>query len=129
MSRLAYHATSPENARRILERGFRAGAYFANEDLVGYYEETVREEGGGCVVIVADLDELEARFGPHLEPDRGGIEEPISTVIGMSEEEVRERWGSTDRSWSACFDLIGSFRCAAPVPPDLLWREEAPSPD
>lgn len=53
-------------------------------------------------------------FSP--EPDYPGIDEPISTIIGKTEEDVRRPWAGSDQSRHACIEIVSSFRLAAGIP-------------
>lgn len=81
-----FHVTSRARLPVIAAEGLKPRSYFAaDEDLVAYYKETVEDEGGEPVVLAVDLRDLDAA---HFEPDFPGIEEPITTVLGMGEDEL-----------------------------------------
>lgn len=124
MNELVYHVTTANNLPSVLESGLRARSYWAKDpELTAYYSECVREEGQEPVVLALRLSVLSSF---ELLPDRPGLEEPITTVVGMGEEEVWEAWEETGQTWQDCLELIGSVLCASPLPGDLL-REHNPS--
>lgn len=113
-----YHVTTQESLPAIAQDGLRKLSYWASESaVVDYYCKVVRDDGGTPVVLELPLEVLVA-FSP--EPDRPGLEEPISCAIGMGEDEVWEAWEATKQDWQACLELIGSLRCAAPIPAETL---------
>ena len=116
-----YHATSQKKADTILKEGLRPGSYLCLGDIADYYLETIEDDGDTPALLKVDASDL-SRF--TLTPDMPGIEEPISSVVGISEEEVWERWGETDQSWQACLALIGSIKSEAPIPADLITEDE-----
>ena len=113
-----YHVTTRDNLTAIAQEGLRGRSYWASESaVVDYYQEVVRDEGGSPVVLELPL---EAALGFSPEPDRPGLEEPISGAVGMSEDEVWEAWEDTKQDWQPCLDLIGSIRFADPIPAAVL---------
>lgn len=122
-----YHATDEENLPSIAREGMRTGSYWTSlEKLATYYAGTVEDEDKVSAILVVDLADLEAAAkagGVELEPDYPGIEEPITSVIGMSQQRVWEQWRNS-MGWQGCLDLIGSLRCPVPVPAALLRLEK-----
>lgn len=115
---IAWHVTSQEALLTIAQDGLRGGSYWTTDENVrDYYMETVQDEGHHPVVLVCRTDQLQA-FSP--EPDRPGLQEPITTALGMSEEEVWDGWDATDKTWKDCVELIGSFRVKDPLPVSIL---------
>lgn len=120
MTELAYHATPRANLARILKEGLSAGTYWATDGAVNaYYGEVIADEGDEAVTLRLPLDLLE-NFQPQ--PDRPGLQEPLTSVLGLDEEEVWERWEASDQSWQACRDLIGSFRINQAIPAYVLMQ-------
>lgn len=118
MNDVVYHVTTASSLFSVMETGLHPRSYWASDGvLTDYYSECVREEGQEPVVLTLPLEVL-ATFS--LQPDRPGLEEPISTVVGMSEEEVWEAWEETDQTWQDCLELIGSVMCASPISIDVL---------
>lgn len=116
----AYHVTAADGLPGVAQEGLRARSYWAfDEALTQYYAECIREEGQEPVILSLPLEVLVA-FDPM--PDRPGLQEPITTVVGMDEEEVWDAWEATDQTWQACLDLIGSLMCNAPIPATVLQQ-------
>jgi len=117
---MLYHVTASHYLPSLAEGGLRSRSYWASDEaLSAYYADCLREEGHEPVVLTLPLEVL-MRF--ELMPDRPGLEEPISTVVGMDEEEVWDAWEATDQTWQACLDLIGSLMCNAPIPATVLQQ-------
>lgn len=117
-----YHATTAERAEAILADGLKPGSYLtANEALADYYAETVEDEGDEAVILVV--------FGHALtldsvEPDHPGLEEPITSTLDLSEDEVWPAWEATGQSGLDCINLIGSCRYAESVVTDCIERQD-----
>jgi hypothetical protein len=122
---MPWHATRRSKLGAIARDGLNAGSYWSDGGAMhAYYLATVQDEidgEAGCAdapatlaVRLADLD------CACLRPDKAGIEEPITTVLRMSAEDVKAEWDGSDQSWMASLDLIRSVRYAAPVPAALL---------
>lgn len=110
-----FHATDAANLDGLRTEGLRGPSYWsARDDIHSYYIETIEDEGKDPLTLIVDIDDLLAGL---LEPDMPGLEEPIATVLGMREEDIRAAWENGDRSWSACLDLIGT----------LLYRGDLPA--
>jgi hypothetical protein len=116
-----YHATSKQKAAAILKEGLNPGSYLCIGDIADYYLETIEDDGDTPVLLKIDASDL-SRF--NLVPDMPGLEEPISTVVGLSEEKIWESWGETDQSWQACFALIGSVKSEDPIPARLITEDD-----
>jgi hypothetical protein len=113
-----YCVTSEDRLDGIKREGLRAGSYWSsNSDLADYYEETVSDEGREPVCLVIDLSELNEAA---IVPDYPGLEEPITTVIGLAEKEVQRLWQASGQGWRDCLELIGSIRYELPIPANLL---------
>lgn len=109
-----WHVTEERFVGSIRKSGLRGGSYWANSpELVKYYGQCIEQEGQKPVILEARLADLLDLFP---EPDRPGLEEPITCAIGMGEEEVWEQWEKTEMDWKACLELIGSIRVKKPVP-------------
>lgn len=125
MTDIVYHVTTANNLPGVMETGLRPRSYWArDEGLTAYYSDCVRDEGEEPVVLTLPLSVLTSL---ELLPDRPGLEEPITTVVGMGEEEVWEAWEETGQTWKDCLDLIGSVVCASAIGAEVL-REHNPSP-
>lgn len=111
-----YHVTAASNAERIQREGVRPVSYWSTDDLVSYYAETIRDEGSQPVVFRVDLNDLDPRL---IEPDYESIAEPITTAIGMSEEEVHELWENSSQNWQDSLKIVGSIRYRGVVRPSL----------
>lgn len=118
-----FHVTAQENLQAILRDGLNARTCFISEkwpDMLAYYKETIEDEGRVPVVIEVDQSHLEDVHPGILEPDWGGIEEPLTHTLGMRENEVQDRWKNSARDWSACVELMGTCRCTVAIGPWLV---------
>lgn len=124
-----YHVTAARNRERIFTEGLRAPSYWAlDEALVAYYEETVRDEGDEPLVLAVRIEDLDRNC---LEGDQPGIDEPITTVIGLAEEAIGEAWAASGRTAIESLRLVGSCRYRSRIAPALLAIQdggEAPEP-
>lgn len=112
------HTTSQEKIAKIMQEGLKGVSYWCEVgSLSAYYAETVRDEGDDPAVLLLPVEILEA-YQP--EPDKPGLEEPLSFTLGMKDEEIWEAWQETNGSWQACLELIGSLRCRAPIPANVI---------
>lgn len=115
---ILYHVTSLANLASIAETGLRPLSYWtSNENLAHYYAGTIEDEGGQPVWLTLNLDQLEAYA---CSPDRPGLEEPITTVLGMTEDEVWEQWVESGCKWMDSLRIIGSLRYHRVIPAELL---------
>lgn len=123
-----YHATDRGNLASIAVEGLRSGSYWTILDgLSSYYAEDIEDNDGVSVILEISLErllELAERGEITIEPDHPGIAEPISTVIGKSEDEVIEAWGASDGSWQDSLRIIGSFRVSGVIPPGLVLVDD-----
>lgn len=119
-----YHATAMDALDSIDRTGLKAGSYWtSDEDMLAYYMETIADEGRKPIVLVVDQsDAMKLLETQHttLEPDWPGIDEPISTVLGMNEEQVRRQWVESARSWQDSLRIIKTVRCPIPLPTSIL---------
>lgn len=118
-----YHATDADKLDLYLSDGIPAGSYWANEFVSEYYQEDY--DGDGILLKIP----LASLMGKTLAPDQNGIDEPITSCIGLTEPEIHELWidGYTeamgyetpedhpkhkglDNSWANSLKLIGSLR-------------------
>lgn len=115
-----YHVTSLKNIESIQSGSLRANSYWAsNIDISDYYKETIEDEEEVPVFISVKLDDLVGYTlsqGKEIEPDFPGLEEPITTVLGMSELDINKAWKNSDKTWQDCLELIGSIRCPVNSP-------------
>lgn len=116
-----YHATDADALDSIRAEGLRSFSYWtSNDDLAAYYQECLEDEGKNTVLLAI---RVKTPLTAPWAPDFPGLEEPISTVIGLSEEEVREEWdplSKEEETPQACLDLIGSVRSEACIGADQL---------
>ena len=113
-----FHATSARNLLSIAREGLRSGAYFTScDDLLAYYEETVEDEGATPAILQVSLLGLAEAA---LLPDMPGIEEPITTVIGMSEDDVQDLWNSSGQTWRDSLEIVRSLRYASQISPEMI---------
>ncbi len=117
-----YHATSSQNAERILAEGMREGSYWsAVPELADYYEETVEEDGDTPVVLKL-AEHLITRFSPDV--DHCSVAEPITEAIGKSEAQVEEEWAECEGTWEDSVKIVGSVRLMAPIPASEIIVDE-----
>lgn len=119
-----YHATSAQNAEKILSEGMREGSYWGEEDIASYYAETVQDDGETPVIIIVELEDLISLGEEHIAPDHAGIEEPLTFTLGMKEDEVMEAWEECEGTWRDSLEIIRSFRVMAPIPASMMRVEE-----
>jgi hypothetical protein len=126
VGRLLYHVTNKDNARAILKDGFNAGACFTDQlDLVDYYWGTVEDEGGEPVVLRVSLDEvLSAVPDGSMVPDMPSIDEPITTVIGKSEQRVQDEWLASSATWKDALRISGGVKCMATIPANVVSLDD-----
>lgn len=116
-----FHATAEENLASIRQSGLSPVSYWtACDDIAAYYRETIADEGKTPVLLAIDLSLLDKSV---LEPDHPGIDEPITTVLGLSEEEVRQSWADSTQDWRASLEVVRSMRYRACIPATLLQLE------
>ncbi len=117
------HLTAAKNLESIARDGLRGRSYFidpehdSGESLIDYYAETIRDEGDEPVVLLIPEQALDASL---FEADRPGIEEPITTALEMSEDDVSGEWEASDKTAEDSRRIIGSFRYAGTIPPEII---------
>lgn len=112
------HTTSTDILERLANDGFTGISYWARPGAVSdYYAETVQDEDKQPATVRLPLSVL-AAFGP--EPDRPGLEEPLTHPLNMTEEEVWEQWEETGQTWQECLELIESIRVRQPIPAAIV---------
>ncbi len=116
-----YHATSARNAEKILSEGLAPGSFLATGDIADYYLETVKDEGEKAVLLKIDASDI---YSYKLGPDMPGLEEPISTVVGLKEEDIWNYWEKSEKTWETCFCLIGSVQSLERIPPEKISIED-----
>lgn len=114
-----WHATATENLASIAKTGLSDRSYFSSDvDVLAYYVETISDEGKVPVVIqISPGDFDSSRFAP----DFPGIEEPITTVICKTEEQVHAQWASSSKDAHASIKIIGSVMFLDLIAPDRLF--------
>lgn len=109
-----FHVTARSKMDSIAREGMRRQSYWSEcGGLLGYYEETVEDEGEEPVTLAVLRHSLNSHF---LEPDYPGIEEPITTVVGKSEEEIHNEWSASDQKWNDSLSIVGSLRYTDIIP-------------
>jgi hypothetical protein len=111
-----YHATSQSNAQSCISQGVRAPSYWGVGALAEYYIETVEDEGDEGVMLEADLTDFDESL---LEPDYPGLEEPICSAVGKSENEIWSQWEASGKTWRDSLRIIGSVRYRGIIKPRL----------
>lgn len=110
---LLFHATSWNRLASIAANGLNPGSYWSCDwALYAYYQQTVEDKGREPLGLVVGLDKLNP---DEIRPDLPGIEEPVSLVLGLSKNDVRERWENSGKTWRDSIELIGSVRYRATV--------------
>lgn len=118
MTTILWHVTSADCIESIRENGLLAGSYWAaDEELSDYYVETVKDEGKDAVVLQVNMADL---YSGHLAPDRPGIAEPISTVIGKSESAIWSEWERSAKDARASLEIVSSVQYMHAISPHLL---------
>lgn len=113
-----FHATASEHLDGIRADGLTGPSYWSvREDIHSYYLETIEDEDKDPVTLIVDMDDL---LPDLLEPDTPGIDEPIATVLGMTEDDIRSAWERGDRSWKASLELVGTLRYRGDLPPSAI---------
>lgn len=103
-----YHGTSSTRVPAILIRGLRAPVYLASRKIAEYYAgEDAEQEGGTPVVLTVKLADLDVSL---LQPDKPGIEEPLTYTLGKTEAQVWRQWKASKMDWVASLRIIGSCR-------------------
>jgi hypothetical protein len=119
-----FHATSSANLAGIMALGLNPGSYWTNDaGILDYYKETIEDDGATPVVLSIGIDtliDIATQTGHGLEPDIPGVEEPISTVIGKSDEAIWSMWSASRGTWQDSLSIIGSLRCRATIPAAML---------
>jgi len=112
-----YHATSTKHLESILNEGYIShNSYWAdNIELAEYYMETIEDEGEQPILLSIKTNDTDV-----FSPDMPGIEEPIATVVGLSDNEVWERWEESSKTWEDSLEIIGSVIINNVVPVDRL---------
>ncbi|AQH05971.1 hypothetical protein A9R05_44265 (plasmid) [Burkholderia sp. KK1] len=109
-----FHVTARTKLACIAREGMRRKSYWSESGgLPGYYEEAVEDEGEDPVTLAVFRHALKSQF---LEPDYPGIEEPITTVVGKSENEIHNEWSASDQKWHDSLTIVGSLRYREIIP-------------
>lgn len=126
MGVVLFHATDEVSAQTILKEGFLPGAYFTDmAEIAAYYAETVCDEGKEPVVLAVDLSDLLSRMDEKdVLPDFVSIEEPITTVLGKSEDQVIDEWVSSEKTWRDSLKVCGGLRCMDAVPAEIVSLDD-----
>lgn len=123
------HVTSEDALSAICKEGLRAGSYWSVlAPLTDYYAQTVKDGGRVPVVMRVAADRL---LPEHRQPDKPGLEEPITTVLracadACTEEEIWALWEGSSKTAQDSIDIVGSLRYAVSVPAEHL---EVRAPD
>ena len=117
-----YHGTSSTLASEIARRGLCGHyVYLGIVDVADYYAEAVVDEVGGSEAVF--VVEVPRNLQSRLEPDYGGIEEPLTYTLGKSEESIWEEWDASAQTWEDSLRIIGSVRLkldSGCVPPSYV---------
>lgn len=88
-----------------------------SDDILDYYSETISDVGKRPLILEVELANLDQSL---LEPDQNGIDEPIATVLNISEAEIQAAWALSDQSWWDSIKIIKSARYTAPIAPEFI---------
>jgi hypothetical protein len=122
-SLVLFHATSRAHLAEIVRDGLRPGAYFAIRPVADYYASVIDDEGEEAVVLSVPLSSLAV----HLcSVDEAGVAEPITTIIGRSEDDVQALWKKAKGGWEDSLRVIGSLRYMGRVPTAALRLDGRP---
>ena len=103
-----YHGTSDLYKQDILENGIQAPSYWGTAEIAAYYAKEVAEEyGGKPLIIKIPLSEFDQSL---LEPDHNSIAEPLTHILGKSDEDVGEEWEEVPEpgTWRDSLDIVES---------------------
>lgn len=119
-----YRAVARDRGEAMLRDGQPpVRSHWGVHAIASYYAETVADDGDEPVVVSAPIE----AFDPSLlVEDEPGFCEPISTVVGSSEDAIHAAWSKSDRSWTSSLALIGSVAYDGPLPASSI-RLENPS--
>jgi len=102
-----YHGTTTEFLDVIGEEGFSGESYWtSNQTLAGYYADIAAEdEGGESYILKVPFSKFDSsKFGP----DRVSILEPITFIIGKTEDEVLAEWDASGKTWQDSLRIVDS---------------------
>src|SRR6185437_2534756 len=91
-----YHVTQKSDLPSITSSGVRPFSYWGTIEIADYFAKVIEDDGGEPVFIRASMSVFTES---KLRPDKPGLQEPITTVIGKSEEEIWEEWESSNQTW------------------------------
>ena len=103
-----FHATAKSSVENILQGGLKPKSYWGTRRIAEYYGLTIEDEGHEVVFISCPLSSFDKNY---LKPDYPGIEEPITTVLGTTEEEIHRQWNAldtTEETWMKSLEIIES---------------------
>jgi hypothetical protein len=108
LARTLSHGTSSTDLAAILGNGIPSPSCWGTEAIALYYADvTAEEDGGQPVVITVPL----ARFDINkLVPDEATVAEPITTVLGASDDMLYEQWQQCAGSWRDSLRIYGSVK-------------------
>ena len=109
-----YHGTCSSNLPTILGKSKEklplpgvTSAYWGTREIAEYYAQDACPGEGEPVLIKIPFNQFQKHL---LAPDRASAEEPITTVLGMDEDEVHEMWEESPQNWEASLEILGSVR-------------------
>lgn len=114
-----YHATAEKNLDSIFTDGMKPNSYWTSSiAILDYYIETIKDDDDIPVVLVIDLSMLNEN---SILPDYNGLYEPITSVLGMSEEEIINEWhNNSNKTWKDSLELIYTVQYEKSIKPSLL---------
>jgi hypothetical protein len=116
-----YHGTSETAYQQIMAKGgVMKPGYWGTEAIATYYAEVAAEELGPqeeYAIIKVPL----SRFNKsQLIPDSASVAEPITGVLGRSDESLFEEWETSAGTWQDCLRIYGSvsYNASIKITPD-----------
>jgi hypothetical protein len=103
-----YHGTSDKNLNNILEKGILNKSCWGSESIAFYYAECVVDEIGGNPILIKMPFK---NFADNkFEIDWPSISEPITTILGQTDEELIDLWSKVpnDGTWLDCLNIFHS---------------------
>lgn len=110
-----FHATERENLESIMQSGLLPRTCFGTEDMSAYYAEDMKDPV--MLFIFADMKIFEKTFAP----DMPSLNEPITSCLELSEEEVWEHWAASDGTALDCLEIAGAVQCRKGIPAEDIF--------
>ncbi len=113
-----YCAIDRDRLSSIATDGMPSGSYWTSlRDMASYYEDVLWDDEKEPAVLVVDLEYLDETC---LNVDRPSLDEPITKVLGMDEDEIRDLWTEMPGTWQDCLQLVGSIFYKGIIRPEAI---------